>query len=147
MGNVYYNLVGIALLIFDYGIYELVIYDIDPRREEKSELRRNLLNIDSLDILKPKLMKVIVVASIVTALNLMVSLELNSMSNHLQIFGGVLMIASDAVLSLSGCRTKPTKTSLSIKTSRVETSTFSPVIEAISPLESTSNVAMKSQIV
>ena len=30
------------------------------------------------------------------------------------------------VLSLSGCGTKPTKTFLSIQTSRIETTTFSP---------------------
>ena len=50
------------------------------------------------------------------------------------------------VLGLSGCGTKPTKTFLSIQTSRIETTTFSPEIEAISPLESTSNVAVKPQI-
>ena len=55
------------LLIFGYGIYELVVSDIDPRQQEQSELRRNLLNIDSLDSLKQKLTKVIVVALIVTA--------------------------------------------------------------------------------
>ena len=57
-----------------------------------------------------------------------------------------LLIASGVVLSLSGCGTKPTKTFLSIQTSRIETATFAPVIEAISPLESTSNVAVKPQI-
>ena len=57
-----------------------------------------------------------------------------------------LIMASGLVLSLSGCGTKPTKTFLSIQTSRIETATFSPVIEAISPLESTSNVAVKPQI-
>ena len=57
-----------------------------------------------------------------------------------------LLVASGALLSLSGCGTKPTKTFLSIQTSRIERETFSPVIEAISPLESTSNVAVKPQI-
>ena len=36
-------LIGIALLIFGYGIYELVISDIDPRQQEPSTVRRNLL--------------------------------------------------------------------------------------------------------
>ena len=57
-----------------------------------------------------------------------------------------LFVASSVVLSLSGCGTKPTQPFLSIQTSRIETATFSPVIEAISPLESTSNVAVKPQI-
>ena len=66
-------LIGIALLIFGYGIYELVISDIDPRQQEPSTVRRNLLNIESLDGLNQKLTKVIVVALIVTANELLMS--------------------------------------------------------------------------
>ena len=50
------------------------------------------------------------------------------------------------MLSLSGCGSKPTKNFLSIQTSRIESTTFSPLIEAISPLESASNVAVKPQV-
>ena len=57
-----------------------------------------------------------------------------------------LLVASGVVLSLSGCGTKPTKQFLSIQTSRIEKATFFPAIEAISPLESTSNVEVKPQI-
>ncbi|WP_115025048.1 efflux RND transporter periplasmic adaptor subunit [Synechococcus sp. UW69] len=57
-----------------------------------------------------------------------------------------LLVASGVVLSLSGCGTKPTKQFLSIQTTRIGTATFSPGIEAISPLESTSNVEVKPQI-
>ena len=57
-----------------------------------------------------------------------------------------LLVASGALLSLSGCGTKPTKQFLSIQTSRIEKATFFPAIEAISPLESTSNVEVKPQI-
>ena len=52
VGGIDYYLIGIALLIFGYGIYELVISDIDPRQQDPSEIRRNLLNIESLDGLK-----------------------------------------------------------------------------------------------
>ena len=45
VGGIDYYLIGIALLIFGYGIYELVISDIDPRQQDPSEIRRNLLNI------------------------------------------------------------------------------------------------------
>ena len=34
-GGIDYYLIGIALLIFGYGIYELVVSDIDPRQQEK----------------------------------------------------------------------------------------------------------------
>ena len=57
-----------------------------------------------------------------------------------------LLVAGGVVLSLSGCGTKPTKKFLSIQTSRIEQATFFPSIEAISPLESTSNVEVKPQI-
>ena len=36
VGGIDYYLIGIALLIFGYGIYELVISDIDPRQQEPS---------------------------------------------------------------------------------------------------------------
>ena len=57
-----------------------------------------------------------------------------------------LLFTSSVVLTLSGCGTKQPKQFLSIQTSRIERATFSPAIEAISPLESTSNVAVKPQI-
>ena len=46
VGGIDYYLIGIALLIFGYGIYELLVSDIDPRQQDSSDLRRNLLNID-----------------------------------------------------------------------------------------------------
>ena len=58
VGGIDFYLIGIALLIFGYGIYELVISDIDPRQTDESSLRRNLLNIENLDGLKQKLTKV-----------------------------------------------------------------------------------------
>ena len=93
VGGIDYYLIGIALLIFGYGIYELVVSDIDPRQQDPSDLRRNLLNIDSLDTLKQKLTKVIVVALIVTAFKSMVSVQVNSITELLQYCGGVLMLA------------------------------------------------------
>ena len=46
VGGIDYYLIGIALLIFGYGIYELVISDIDPRQQEASDVRRNLLKMN-----------------------------------------------------------------------------------------------------
>ena len=93
VGGIDYYLIGIALLIFGYGIYGLVVSDIDSRQQEKSELRRNLLNIDSLDSLKQKLTKVIIVALIVIAFKLMVSINVTTVGELLQFCGGVLMLA------------------------------------------------------
>ena len=75
-----------------------MVSDIDPCQQEKSELRRNLLNIDSLDSLKHKLTKVIIVALIVNAFKLMVSLEVTSVSDLLQFCGGVLRLAFSSLL-------------------------------------------------
>ena len=66
------------MLIFGYGIYELVIADMDLRQQETTVLKRNLLNIGSLDGLKQKLTKVIVVALIVTAFKAMVGFEVST---------------------------------------------------------------------
>ena len=83
VGGIDYYLIGIALLIFGYGIYELVISDIDPRQAQQTHDRRNLLNIDSLDTLKQKLTKVIIVALIVTAFKVMVSFEVSTITELL----------------------------------------------------------------
>ena len=92
-GGINYSLIGIALLIFGYGIYELVVSDIDPRQKEKSELRRNLLNINSLNSRTQKLTKLIIVALIVTAFKQMLSLEVSRVIDLLQAYGSVLMRA------------------------------------------------------
>ena len=47
-----YYVIGIALLIFGYGVYELIISDIDPRLQDLTNDRRNILSINSLESLK-----------------------------------------------------------------------------------------------
>ena len=98
VGGIDYYLIGIALLIFGYGIYELVISDIDPRQQEASDVRRNLLNIESLDGLKQKLTKVILVALIVTAFKSMVGFKVTTSAELLMFCAGVLMLAFSAWL-------------------------------------------------
>ena len=75
-----------------------MISDIDPRQQDPSAVRRNLLSIESLDGLKQKLTKVIVVALIVTAFKLMVSFEVSTVSELLMYCAGVLMLAFSAWL-------------------------------------------------
>ena len=60
VGGVDYFVIGIALLIFGYGIYELVISDLDPRRDGDDEQHTNLLSVSSLESLKHNLTNVIV---------------------------------------------------------------------------------------
>ena len=66
-GGVDYFVIGIALLIFGYGIYELVISDLDPRLEGGEEQHTNILSVNSLQSLKNNLSNVIVVGLIVAA--------------------------------------------------------------------------------
>ena len=84
VGGIDYYVIGIALLIFGYGVYELIISDIDPRLQDLSKERRNILSITSLESLKQKLTNVIIVALIVTAFKLMISHEVQSISDILQ---------------------------------------------------------------
>lgn len=98
VGGIDYYVIGIALLIFGYGVYELIISDIDPRLQDLSQERRNILSITSLEGLKQKLTNVIIVALIVTAFKLMISFQVQSMSDLLQFCGCVLMLAFSAWL-------------------------------------------------
>ncbi|MEB3104398.1 MAG: YqhA family protein [Cyanobacteriota bacterium] len=68
-------LIGIALLIFGYGIYELLISPIEAAREEDTG-GTGLLDIRNLDQLKEKLVKVLVVALIVTAFKAMLTIPI-----------------------------------------------------------------------
>lgn len=68
-------LIGIALLIFGYGIYELLISPIEAAREDDKS-GSGLLDIRNLDQLKEKLVKVLVVALIVTAFKAMLTIPI-----------------------------------------------------------------------
>ena len=49
VGGVDCFVIGIALLIFGYGIYELLISGLDPRHESDDEQHANLLSVSSLE--------------------------------------------------------------------------------------------------
>ena len=98
VGGIDYYVIGIALLIFGYGVYELIISDIDPRLQDLTDDRRNILSINSLESLKQKLTNVIIIALIVTAFKLMISFEVDSIFEVLQYSGCVLMVSFSAWL-------------------------------------------------
>ena len=64
IGAVDYYLIGLVLLIFSFGIYELFISEIDIARVESGF--GSILDIDNLDDLKNKILKVIIMVLIVT---------------------------------------------------------------------------------
>lgn len=77
IGGVDHYLIGIVLLIFALGIYELFISEIDVKFEHEV----NILQSDSLEELKSKLVQVIVVALIVSLFKRMLGLEINQASD------------------------------------------------------------------
>ncbi len=64
IGAVDLYLIGVVMIIFSFGLYELFISDIDPAKDEDGE-ENQLLAIHSLDQLKDKISKVIVMVLVV----------------------------------------------------------------------------------
>ena len=63
IGAVDLYLIGVVMLIFSFGLYELFISEIDPAKEDDDSHR--ILSIHSLDQLKDKISKVIVMVLVV----------------------------------------------------------------------------------
>lgn len=63
IGAVDLYLIGVVMLLFSFGLYELFISDIDVAREEDEE--NKILAIHNLDQLKDKISKVIVMVLVV----------------------------------------------------------------------------------
>jgi len=92
VGGVDLYLIGIALLIFGYGVYELLISPIDPARND-DHLGNGLLDIRNLDQLKEKLVKVLVVALIVSAFKAMLTLPIDTPASLAFFCLSVLLLA------------------------------------------------------
>ena len=65
IGAVDLYLIGVVMLLFSFGLYELFISDIDVARENE-EKENKILAIHSLDQLKDKISKVIVMVLVVS---------------------------------------------------------------------------------
>ena len=64
IGAVDLYLIGVVMIIFSFGLYELFISDIDPAKDEEGH-ENQLLAVHSLDQLKDKISKVIVMVLVV----------------------------------------------------------------------------------
>jgi len=64
IGAVDLYLIGVVMIIFSFGLYELFISDIDPAKDENG-CENQLLAVHSLDQLKDKISKVIVMVLVV----------------------------------------------------------------------------------
>ena len=89
IGGVDYYLIGIVLLIFGFGIYELFISEIDIKHKDDS----NILQSETLEELKSKLVNVIVVALIVSLFKRMLNLEIQQVSDVVYISSAILLIS------------------------------------------------------
>lgn len=74
IGAVDFYLIGMVLLIFSFGIYELFISQIDIAR--KGSVFHNILEISSLDDLKNKIIKVIIMVLIVSFFQRVLALQM-----------------------------------------------------------------------
>lgn len=64
IGAVDLYLIGVVMLLFSFGLYELFISEIDPARDSDDDTNK-ILAIHSLDTLKDKISKVIVMVLVV----------------------------------------------------------------------------------
>ena len=105
VGGIDLYLIGIALMIFGYGVYELLISNIEAAHQDGKGDGSGLLDIRSLDDLKEKLVKVIVVALIVAAFKAMLIFPITGTTNLLVFSGSVLLLALSAWLVAGGKKT------------------------------------------
>jgi len=84
-------LIAIVLLIFSFGLYELFISKIDPA-EEDEEI--NILDIKSLDGLKNKLLKVIIMVLIVFFFKTILSSNIETPIEMLYLGTSILMVSA-----------------------------------------------------
>jgi len=75
IGAIDLYLIGVVLMIFGFGIYELFISKIDIAREDKSI---SILEIENLDELKNKIIKVIIMVLIVSFFERVLEMEYKS---------------------------------------------------------------------
>jgi uncharacterized membrane protein YqhA len=90
-------LLGGVLLIFAFGLYELFISDIDQAR--KSGAASRILVIESLDDLKGKLAKVILIILIVTLFEQALSLKIGGPLDLLYLGGSIALVGLALFLS------------------------------------------------
>ena len=95
IGGLDYYLIGIVLLIFAFGMYELFISKISITNQYQ-ELR--ILKIESLEELKTKLIQVIVVALIVSLFKKVINIDIKQASDLVYIASAILLTALSSYL-------------------------------------------------
>ncbi len=91
IGAVDLYLIAVVMLIFSFGIYELFISKIDDA--ESSEAGSKILAIHSLDELKDKLGKVVVMVLIVSFFKKVINMDFSTPLEMLYLAGSILALA------------------------------------------------------
>lgn len=100
LGGIDVYLIGIVMILFAYGIYELFISKIDVGRQEDTEVK--ILTITSLDQLKEKILKVIIMVMIVGFFKRLIELEVKTSTDLLLMAISILLISGSAYLMKVG---------------------------------------------
>mgnify|MGYP006273525627 FL=1 len=95
IGAVDLYLIGIVLMLFSFGIYELFISKIDVGRANQ-EVR--ILEIHSLDELKEKILKVIVMVLVVRIFKQVAAMPINNYQDILFLAISIILIAGSSYL-------------------------------------------------
>ncbi|PWR75964.1 YqhA family protein [Methanospirillum stamsii] len=74
-------LIAVFFLIFSFGLYELIISKIDVARDACDDVEHPLLQITSLDELKSKIIKVIIIILIVAFFKNVISMKIIAISD------------------------------------------------------------------
>ena len=90
IGAVDLYLIAVVMLIFSFGLYELFISELDPAKGEKGS---RILEIHSLDQLKDKLAKVIVMVLIVNFFKKVLHTEYNGALEMLYFAGSIFALS------------------------------------------------------
>ena len=96
IGGIDVYLIGVVMILFSYGIYELFISKINVGRMENTEVQ--LLTITSLDQLKDKILKVIVMVMVVGLFKRLLELEIKTYTDILFWAISILLIACSSYL-------------------------------------------------
>jgi len=99
-------LLAIVLIIFGLGMYELYISKIDQAYENNDESAKHMLSVSSLDDLKSRLGKVIMMVLIVKFFELAISMEIEGIKDLLTFSAGTLLIGATLFMTEKVSRKK-----------------------------------------
>ena len=85
-------LIAVFFLIFSFGLYELIISKIDVARDACDDVEHPLLQITSLDELKSKIIKVIIIILMVAFFKNVISMKMIAVSDALLLALAILAL-------------------------------------------------------